>query len=610
MIDLYSSWLLRALLQSTLHAVSTFAVAYLIDRMLQHRAPYLRSWLWRVFYVKVALVGMVQLLWTYPSVDSSMDKLASTSINESEFVAYAPDPFSMLQLQTELIPLDTTQLASSLTGSIAQNSSETSWQTLLIAYWCAGVCFCVFRLIRQWHQATTIKRKTKKLTSTACQPFFDSLASLTGRKNKPQIRITSEDGSPYLVGLLRPFIVVPGRWLHASSNSSNANNPVRMILAHELAHIHRRDLVWNLFVSIVHVTLYFHPILWLTRKRYHAAQEAACDALAIQKAKLNPAQYAELLIQVSGRGSIAYASPTIVPLIVCKPRKILFERLRAMQTSTLTSSLPWPHQVAIVMGFVLAVLPWSIGNDQSVLAQEITLEDSSKSTSAKKPTKAKSTMKSSSSSASASASGFGVMSGSSSGSAGGSGFSFKSNVQASATAGSSGDEGAKESKNRPTSTSSLPAKARSSSSRSTSMSLSREVNEHGETIKVTVQEPARQILLSQSSETGIDVRIIPTRKSSSAKEVHVTAEDAAHLKKKDSKAYAVYRKYMEPQLKGEGSTVTSIAVQGGGNLNDAEGNPAQQMMRKQLEEMLKNETLDPAIRGQIEGLINNLPEQN
>lgn len=136
------------------------------------------------------------------------------------------------------------------------------------------------------------------------------------------------------------------------------------------------------------------------------------------------------------------------------------------------------------------------------------------------------------------------------------------------------------------------------------------MNENGDTIKVNVQEPARQILLTQSSETGIEVRIIPTRKTGSAKEILVTADDADELKKKNPKAYAAYRKYLLPQLKGDGTTITaSSVIMAGPEISGGE-NVAQDMMRKKLAEMLDKEDLDPAIRKQIEGMIKNLPRQD
>ncbi|HJY87915.1 MAG TPA: POTRA domain-containing protein, partial [Candidatus Acidoferrales bacterium] len=67
-------------------------------------------------------------------------------------------------------------------------------------------------------------------------------------------------------------------------------------LAHELAHLKRRDLLWSWVPILAHTCFWFFPVSWLTLREYSQAREEACDADALRVTRGQPDAYARLLL--------------------------------------------------------------------------------------------------------------------------------------------------------------------------------------------------------------------------------------------------------------------------------------------------------------------------
>lgn len=81
----------------------------------------------------------------------------------------------------------------------------------------------------------------------------------------------------FVAGQLRPIILVPA----ASAGAPDAGDRAR-ILAHELAHLVRRDPWINLLQSWTEILLFFHPAVWFTSGRLRVEREHCCDDLAVE----------------------------------------------------------------------------------------------------------------------------------------------------------------------------------------------------------------------------------------------------------------------------------------------------------------------------------------
>jgi TonB family protein len=97
---------------------------------------------------------------------------------------------------------------------------------------------------------------------------------------------------PLVTGILRPTILLP--------EDSTTWQPARRraVLAHELAHIRRRDPAILLAAHITTVIYWFHPLCWLAVARLRMESERACDDAAL-RIGLRPSGYAEQLLDLA-----------------------------------------------------------------------------------------------------------------------------------------------------------------------------------------------------------------------------------------------------------------------------------------------------------------------
>ena len=80
---------------------------------------------------------------------------------------------------------------------------------------------------------------------------------------------------PVTVGVRRWVLLVPPGFLEGV-----APEDLDALLAHEFAHMERRDFIKNIFYGLLSIPASHHPLLWLTRARLAESRELVCDAQA------------------------------------------------------------------------------------------------------------------------------------------------------------------------------------------------------------------------------------------------------------------------------------------------------------------------------------------
>ncbi len=108
-----------------------------------------------------------------------------------------------------------------------------------------------------------------------------------------RVRLTSTDAlaSPVALGVLRPEICVPERALDGL-----APDACTAMLAHELAHLARRDPLWLDLANTLRALFPWQPLLAVAARRMRTLAERRCDALAARIA--GPVAVAECLVEV------------------------------------------------------------------------------------------------------------------------------------------------------------------------------------------------------------------------------------------------------------------------------------------------------------------------
>ncbi len=117
----------------------------------------------------------------------------------------------------------------------------------------------------------------------------------------PACRLSDQIPGPAVAGVMRPSLFLPRSFHDLKTEEIDA------ILAHELAHVRRRDLLLNAACTWLLLPLSFHPAAFWMARRIRQTREMACDAEAAITLG-SPETYAEALLQIAGRAAATIPS--------------------------------------------------------------------------------------------------------------------------------------------------------------------------------------------------------------------------------------------------------------------------------------------------------------
>lgn len=92
------------------------------------------------------------------------------------------------------------------------------------------------------------------------------------------VRLLQSDHRSLLAtwGSRRPTIYLP-----AAARTWPADR-IRIVLVHELAHVARRDWLWQLAAELLRGALWFNPLVWLAARQLRIESERACDDVVLE----------------------------------------------------------------------------------------------------------------------------------------------------------------------------------------------------------------------------------------------------------------------------------------------------------------------------------------
>lgn len=163
-------------------------------------------------------------------------------------------------------------------------------------------------------------------------------------------------------GIASPFVWCVGslRLLWPESLASPMEvSRCRGVIAHELAHVLRRDpwVAWLEFSASL--IWWWNPLFWYVRRRLRESAEIACDAVALSVLPDERRQYAEAFLAFS---SIGKSSEPVPALGVSAGSHRTFERrLRMILTESVVPMVSRRGLVAVGMLALVTLPSWSLG---------------------------------------------------------------------------------------------------------------------------------------------------------------------------------------------------------------------------------------------------------
>ncbi len=164
-----------------------------------------------------------------------------------------------------------------------------------------------------WTLVRTIRfRRTLARILRAAPAWLQREAAEIGRdlglSRMPELNIADARVTPMVWwsgGKVR--VLIPAFLLTGTSREE-----LRAMLAHELAHVRRRDHLVRWLEWLACTVFWWNPVAWWARRQLQIAEEACCDRLAVDAGRSCPKTYANALLRVVASTSIP---PGVRPLL-------------------------------------------------------------------------------------------------------------------------------------------------------------------------------------------------------------------------------------------------------------------------------------------------------
>ena len=189
--------------------------------------------------------------------------------------------------------------------------TQSTWQravSILLWLWLGGAAACALVA------ATRIVRFERLLRDTLPAPkrlqrLTREIAGKLGLRRVPDVRYVECVEAPMLwCAGRRPTIVLPMRLFSQLEVQQAA-----MILAHELAHLKRRDH-WVRAVELMVSTVYWwNPLVWVIRRMIHQSEDLCCDAWVRWTFPDCTRRYAEVVLKTAELLSTSQVGARLLP---------------------------------------------------------------------------------------------------------------------------------------------------------------------------------------------------------------------------------------------------------------------------------------------------------
>lgn len=319
--------------------------------------PHLAHLLWILVLVKLVTPPIVTL--PVKNVDDS--RTAETTTSE-----YQPMTGSEVSVTSELI------ITSVATENSSLNSLHGFWQNA--KYWIAGV-WLLGSAIVFGSSVIHVGRFHRLLLSQSKRAPDDvqcvalELSQKLSLNSTPEILYTKASIAPmvwWVGGKVR--VVIPDSLLNELEPKE-----WRWVLAHELAHVRRRDYLVRWLEWLAGVCFWWNPLMWWAQRQLRVSEEVCCDALVLSGLQPKPQTYATSIFRAVETLAVpAFRPPALASEINSGGN--LERRFKMILSKSINEKSPsWLR--GLVLASTVAILPLGLAtadeNDYSAIEKRL-----------------------------------------------------------------------------------------------------------------------------------------------------------------------------------------------------------------------------------------------
>lgn len=274
-----------------LHATVLLSAVWLIERCGSLKHPGWAEWAWRVALFGAFLSVAIEMIpWSVHrdvpvgSLPTVVAATASVSAPAIASTVQAGDGDAALEAHPSTADVDR-PMDKNLVKNVEVQSGRQAGMALPLASdvllltvlaWLLGTLILSARMLLQAQALLRLRRRVVREGTSAGAQLQHATQTLAQemRIRMPIVRMMPGLTSPLV---LSGTILLPA-W-------AEALDPVQQhaMLAHELAHLRRRDPLWRPLQRLALVPLFFHPLAWHALRRLETLAETLCDAVAVER---------------------------------------------------------------------------------------------------------------------------------------------------------------------------------------------------------------------------------------------------------------------------------------------------------------------------------------
>ena len=269
---------LTFLLNSLWQVTALVLIASCCSRLLRKAPASYRHLLWAT----TLALGLLLPLWSAIGFGRASLPWSSSIANEAFRREYAASPAA-----------NSTWLADLLR---ARSSSVSFAPSLLSALAAVYLLFLLYRLTRlrsAWLRTNEIRRSARLESIPDFAAAIREQCRVAFGLKEISILCSSIVKGPVTLGTKRAVIILPQSMLLTASPDL-----ILSALGHEMAHIRRRDFLFNLIYELIHLPISFHPASIYAKRRIKETREIACDEMVTERL-MSPKEYARSLVSIA-----------------------------------------------------------------------------------------------------------------------------------------------------------------------------------------------------------------------------------------------------------------------------------------------------------------------
>lgn len=283
----------ETLLLATVQSGALFLAIWLIFRLVPSIPANAKAWIWRIAFLK------------------PLASLLPFAIVTLHVLPAAPSAVVIME-----------GTGPARVADVAPAVAAPSYDPILVL-WLLGVAGVALYGLASWMRVVRIVRHAQPVMDGSIQEALHELTVRAGVGTSVELLCSPKVPSAMLVGGFRPTIVLP-----TAAVASGAHQDIRLMLAHEVAHLARRDLPWFGVIWAVQSLFFFNPLAWVAARCARLDHESATDRHASHLADVPIQTYAEMLL----RATVVARTPLVPGTVpMAESYRTIHRRLEAMK---------------------------------------------------------------------------------------------------------------------------------------------------------------------------------------------------------------------------------------------------------------------------------------